>query len=155
MVNIGDTARRTSDPATPARHPLQLDLVQHHVLVEHADGATREVMAAALRRAGFEVSVCAGPASFRGGRCSLVVDGACHVVEHPDAVVCGLDLDAGETRAVLAAHRKQSVGDAVIVEATATKAAAHADAIEGLRRLPFPCSWDTLVEAVREAVDAT
>lgn len=152
MVKIGDEVRGDLRPFRPTRSGGCNGPVQHHVLVEHADGATREVMAAALRRAGFEVSVCAGPASFRGGRCSLVVDGTCHVVEHPDVVVCGLNLDAAETRAVLAAHRAQEVGPALIVEATATKAAAHADAVDDARRLPFPCSRETLVEAVREAV---
>lgn len=122
------------------------------ILVEHPDTATRDAMAAALRRAGYTVLECGGPRSLPGGRCRYVTEGDCDLVRAADAVVCGLNLDAPATVEVLRLHRAHAIGIPVIVEATRPRADQHADLLAGTTRLPFPCSRDSLVQAVGDAL---
>lgn len=127
---------------------LPNDACVRRILIEHTDGAARDVMARALTEAGYAVETCRGPAK---GNCPLVNGGDCPMAQSADVIVCGLHLANAENRAVLHAHEVRSPGTPVIVEASAWQAKEYATAVRSAHVVEHPLSRESLVDAVRHA----
>lgn len=91
------------------------------VLIEHADAARADALAASLRQAGYAVAICPGPAP--GERCPLAKGDGCAAVVGADLVVSGLGLETPAAREALGALRTQAPRLPIVVEADADEVA--------------------------------
>jgi len=117
---------------------------RRRVLVECDDPTIQDGLARVLDESGYEVSVCAGPASRTAG-CPLVAGGHCGLVENAQVVVHALDPAVLPNREVLAALGVGCPDTPIIVEA----GFASGDEPPNVRRVRFPVSRAALLDAVR------
>lgn len=126
------------------------------VLVENEDPAMVWADERVLRRAGYGTRFCAGPAgpraSFPYGRCLLVEDGRCPLVEGADVVVFGLGLGQPYARAVLHALRTRLPDIPVCIDAPGPEVSNHPNLVAGCTAVPFPDAGSGLLAAVRGAL---
>lgn len=121
------------------------------VLIEHADGDRADALAVSLRRAGYAVAICPGPAP--DDRCPLADDENCAAAEGADLVVSGLGLELAGTRDALAALRTRLPRTPLIVEAPLQHAARWYRLVEGCELVEPPASPDHVVERVRALLE--
>jgi len=114
------------------------------VLVECDDPAIQDGLERVLRESGYEVSLCAGPAS-RSSGCPLVVSGQCGLVEDAQVVVHALDHTDRSNRDVLAALVRSAPDTPIVVEAGLVAEDEPGDA----RRVRFPMSRGALLDAIQ------
>jgi hypothetical protein len=117
------------------------------VLIEDAGEGVDLATATALRRAGYAVAVCPGPAS--GDPCPLVKHGECSWAAGADVVVSRLGLGVRPTREIVDALRRRYASKPLVVEASDHDALVWGELLEGCRVLEAPATPDTVVDAVR------
>jgi hypothetical protein len=137
-------------PTEPAPGPAAG--ARGRVLIENPHGVLVDAYEDALRAAGFEVGSCAGPSAAEP--CPLVTEEACPLVAGADVVVCGLDFDQPESRAVLDALRTHHGGAAVVVQVPDRQVGEVAPAAAGFRLVPASVDPADLVAAVEGALAA-
>jgi hypothetical protein len=115
------------------------------VLIEHADKERAYSLAAAFRRAGYTVAVCAGPAA--GDPCPLAGDDGCPLAQVSTVIVSSLGFETREARETLAAQRSLLPETLLIVEADGKAAAAWPELLDGCETVP-PGPPEELVERV-------
>jgi len=125
------------------------------VLIEHPDPATVWAEAEAMRDAGYDVAVCAGPtrASDRTSKptaCPLLVDGRCALVDHADVVVSTTDL--GDSQRVLAALSRRET-PALVVESTKPTLDRGDHELGDAVVVESPVTEGRLLEAVADALE--
>jgi DNA-binding response OmpR family regulator len=120
------------------------------VLIEHPDDATGLRLASALRREGFAVAVCPGPAESE--RCPLTGPEGCALAHGADVVVSALGLDRSTGREVLGALRARLAGTALVVEVVPELEDELRDLLAGCHVVESPVDPDELVASVREAL---
>jgi DNA-binding NtrC family response regulator len=123
------------------------------VVIESANRDAALALLAALDAAGFDVTVCGGPAALPGHVCPLVDGVPCPWVDHADVVVHDLDLDKAEHRAVLRTLRRTHPDIPVGLELPTATARQHAALLHGCRVI-YPFDMDRLVQAVTDAAAA-
>ncbi len=114
------------------------------VLVECDDPTIQDGLERTLRDSGYQVSVCAGPAS-RSSGCPLVVSGQCGLVEDAQVVVHALDQGDHSNLEVLAALLRDAPDTPVVIEAGLAGEGESGD----VRRVQFPISRASLLEAIQ------
>jgi hypothetical protein len=121
------------------------------VLIEHADEARSEALAAALRRSGFAVTICPGPTP--SDRCPLAGDAGCAAAVGADAVLSGLGLGTPEAREALAALRVHAPRTPLLVEADAAAAARWPELLDGCDLVAPSATPAQLVERLRAMIE--
>jgi hypothetical protein len=124
------------------------------VLIEHPDPATLWAEAEAMRDAGYDVAICAGPtrASDRTSApvaCPLLVDGRCALVEYADVVVSTTDL--GDSQRLLATLSRRT-SPALVVEATKPTIDRGDYELGDATVVEVPVTEGTLLDAVADAL---
>lgn len=126
------------------------------VLIEHPDPDQALDLAGAVRRAGFTVGICRGPA--RSGdpptRCPLHKLEPCIAVEGADVVITALDLADEDGVGVLRGLRTRYPSKPLVVAATASQSLEFADVLDGCTVVPVDGGSDAVVAAVSEAFTA-
>lgn len=125
---------------------------QPRVLIEHPDDAVALEFASALRREGFSVAVCPGPAESE--RCPLTGPEGCAAAHGADVVVSALGLDGSTGREVLEALRARLTDTALVVEVAPGLEDELGDLLEGCQIVTSPVDSERLVVSVREALAA-
>lgn len=126
------------------------------VLLECDDTTVQDGVERVLRESGYAVAVCCGPATRIAGRCPLVHEGRCGLVEEADVVVHALDPSRSEHREVLAAIEHERPRTPVVVEVTDGGDRREAELLAPTYRVRYPMSRETLLSAVDAALaDAT
>jgi CheY-like chemotaxis protein len=120
------------------------------VVIEEADPAARDIMAATLEAEGFHVDTCPGPS--RDRPCPLVQGDDCDMVQHADVVVCALHLANSQARDVVRVLRLRCPGTPVVIAASSWQASRYSDTVREARVLEHPVKRDSLVAAVRDAL---
>ena len=123
---------------------------QPRILIEHPDDAVGLELASVLRREGYAVAVCPGPAESE--RCPLTGPEGCAVAHGADVVVSALGLDGSTGREVLEALRARLAGVALVVEVDPALEDECRDLLEGCQIVSSPADPDRLVASVREAL---
>ena len=123
---------------------------QPRVLVEHPDDAVGLELAAALRREGFAVAVCPGPAE--SSRCPLTGPEGCATAHGADVVVSALGLGGPTGRGVLEALRARLGETPLVVEVEPDAYAEVGDLLDGCEVITAPIDAGELVGAVRTAL---
>ena len=116
------------------------------VLIEHADEARADALAAALRRAGYAVACCPGPEP--GGRCALAGDG-CAAAAGADLVVSSLGFETAEAREALGSLRTRLPHLPVVVEAGEHDRALWPELVDGCAPFAPAAAPEQVVEHVR------
>ncbi len=124
------------------------------VLIEDAAEDAGSPVIDALRRAGFAVAVCPGPAGVGAPRCPLVDHGECPLVEGADVVLWGLGLDRPEGRRELEALRARHPRLPVVVRAPAEEAARWAEAVADATVVAPSAAPDEVVAAIAALTEA-
>jgi hypothetical protein len=125
--------------------------VGRRVLVECDEPTIQDGMERVLRERGYAVAVCAGPTSRNSGRCPLVVEGHCGLVEDAHVVLHALDPADSANRDVLAALVGSCPGTPIVIELSdATDDMIDLGSGE-VRQVRFPMDRATLVDAVERA----
>jgi RimJ/RimL family protein N-acetyltransferase len=119
------------------------------VLVEGL--GARGPTAQALRRAGFDVMGCAGPAA-QGVSCPVWRGEPCPLADGADAIVVAVPAEAGAAR-LLASHRRLAPCTPLVVEVADPTAAAGPDPGPQGRRLPVGVTSARLVETLELLLD--
>jgi hypothetical protein len=144
----------TSKKAPPLLHPEEWPggTDKPRVLIENPDRAELWAHAEVLRKAGYEVALCSGPAASEehGGRtqCPLVSEGHCPLVDGADVVVSTTSLTDG--REILATLTARGT-PALAVEGTASELARDGDVLGDAVRLTLPVLPSQIVDAVEQA----
>jgi DNA-binding NtrC family response regulator len=87
-----------------------------HVLVVHRDEDVADLEVDELRRSGYEVSLCTGPAA---GPCPLLMDRTCWMADAADVLVCDVRSSADEGRELITWFRERYPVTPVILTAAA------------------------------------
>lgn len=124
------------------------------VLVENPDDAAGLASASILRRAGYAVAVCCGPAERRRPpeRCPLVGPDGCALVHGADVIVSSLGLERPEGRAVVQALRARYPETPLVVEVAPGEADRYRQALDGCDVIPSSVTPEQLLTAVRGAL---
>lgn len=135
-------------PAPDSRlSPQPWQWVGPRVLVEHPDADAAADVVAALRRSGFAVAVCPGPAD--GGLCPLATEDGCAAAEGADVVVSALGLGTPETRAALSALRRRLPETPLLVTATAAEAERWPELVYGAALVDPSAPAEQVLDGVR------
>jgi hypothetical protein len=116
------------------------------VLLEHPDRKVLWEAAHALREAGYEVRICAGPDD--GERCPLTEFGSCRLVEEADVVVTSTRLADAEE---LLETYSQCGGPRLVVEAPSSEFEGIAERLPRAVFVPRPLDERSLRAAVGRA----
>ena len=130
--------------------PQPWDWPRPRVLLELPEREDREAYADALRRAGYSIAVCPGPAA--AGHCPLAGDEGCAAAHGADVVVSALGLDRPEGREPLVALRARLPHLPVLVEADAEAPARWPELVREDERLEPGTAPTELVERVGKAL---
>lgn len=122
------------------------------IVIENAHGLERTAQAATFEDAGYDVSVCGGPAASGESGCPLVSSGSCPLIDGADLVFFDLDLDRVENREVLRHLRMQHRETPVVVEVPAETARRYHALLEGCE-VVLPFDADKLLAAVDRVAD--
>ncbi len=121
------------------------------VLIEHADEAGSDALAAAVRRAGYAVAVCPGPTA--EARCPLAGDPGCAAAHGADAVVSRLGLETPEAREALAALRAQVPRTPLLVEADEADAERWPELLAGCELVAAPAAPEQIVSRLQSMLE--
>ena len=130
--------------------PQAWDWPGPRVLLEQPYQADTQAQVDALRRAGYAVAVCPGPAA--EDRCPLTGDAGCAAARDADIVVSRLGLERTETRDALTALRTRLPRLPVLVEAEEHTASRWPDLVRTGERLEPGLGPLELVGRVDEAL---
>jgi hypothetical protein len=133
--------RHRSAPAGPPG-PWNPEGRGRKILIEHHDGAVRDVLGRNLEVLGFQVRTCGGPDD--PVACPLLEQGACAAVEGADVVVTGLLIDPWGRR-VLHAMQQRYPGVSLVAEGP-SYLADHLDPRPD--QVVFPLRMEPLVAAI-------
>lgn len=122
------------------------------VLIEHPDESAGLALASSLRRAGYAVAVCPGPAETE--RCPLAGPEGCAVAHGADVVVSSLGLRSPESREVLESLRARRPETPLVVEVEPDDERDWGELLEGCDVVVSPVEPEALVSAVRRALGA-
>lgn len=136
--------RRSPPPDRPA--PWGDDHQHRRVLVEHHDGATRDLVARDLAARGYDVRTCAGPDDRVG--CPVLNQRPCPAVDGADVVVTGM---LGHTRGRFITRRIRQRHPDLPIVADATDWAMERVADDVDVQQVFPLRRESLAEAVAAA----
>lgn len=132
-------------PSHPPTFPSDAPPGRPRVVVECADPAYADLLAATIRELGIGVVVCPGPEGLGGaGGCPLVRSGTCEAVEAADLVVSSLRVDHPEEAAVLGALASRGTTIKVLIERPT----------DATRRLADRVGWPTVLPLSREELRA-
>jgi hypothetical protein len=124
------------------------------IVIENVSAMDRVHLAEIFGEAGYDVSTCGGPSTLRGGRCPLVTDGGCPMIEGADLVFFDLDLDREDSREVLHSLRSLHPELPVVVEAPEAALRAHHELLVGCEVvLPYDAE-SLLAGAARAALSS-
>lgn len=121
------------------------------VLVEQPDPERADALVSVLRRAGYSVTVCSGPAA--GERCPLAAGEECPAAAGADAVVSGLGFESDETRSVLTALRRRLPHTPVVVDTDAEQAARWPQLVSGCELVVGPVEPGEVLGRLQLALD--
>jgi CheY-like chemotaxis protein len=121
------------------------------VLLECEDASIQDGAERALRELGYAVAVCGGPATRNAGRCPLVAEGRCGLVEDADVVVHALDPDRDEHCEVLSAIRQHRPDTPVVVEVSSVAGTQDPAALAARHHVRYPMTRESLLAAVEAA----
>lgn len=133
-----------------ALRPQAWDWPGPRVLLEQPYREETPARVDALRRAGYAVAVCPGPAAEE--HCPLAGDEGCAAAHGADVIVSSLGLDTVEAREALAALHTRLPRLRVLVEADAAAAARWPQLVREGDRLDPGISPAELVERVEAAI---
>ena len=150
LTNVLSGAGRLDGAGAPL-DPQPWEWAGPHVLIEHADEARADALAAALRRAGYSVACCPGPAA--GGRCPLADDG-CAAAAGADLVVSGLGFETTAARDALGALRTRLPRLPVVLEVGAGDAERWPELVDGCTVVAPPAAPEQVVAQVRATLRA-
>lgn len=121
-------------------------------LVECENPAIQDGLTRVLREHGYTVAVCEGPQARAARTCSLVVDGACGLVDGADVVVHALDATESAHQTILSSIREHVPETPVVVEVGPTDVDAQsADVVAGCEQVRYPIDRQALIDAVDRA----
>lgn len=118
------------------------------VLLECDDLAIQDGLERVLHESGYDVSVCAGPASRRAG-CALVETGRCGLVDDAEIVVHALAAGEYANREVLTSLVHDHPETPIVLEASLVSGEAPGN----VRRVNFPMSRTALLAAIGHEAD--
>lgn len=113
-VALSNGAEMTKGAAR-ALAPQPWDWPSPRVLLEQPEGTNVDRRIEALRRAGYAVAICPGPAA--EARCPLAGDEGCAAAAGADVVVSSLGQETAQAREALAALRERLPGRPLLIEA--------------------------------------
>jgi hypothetical protein len=145
-------SRETTGEAIP-RWPSGRD--RPRVLVENPDFGVGYAVEHVLRDDGYDVALCGGPDRLPHHECPLIFEGRCGAVEGADVVVHSLNPDRPDHASVLRGLRSRYPDVPVVVEVPGPTAARHPGLLHGCVVLASPAKRETLVAAVRQALEAS
>jgi len=137
-----------------SRHPIPTwpdSTVSPKVLLECEDASIQDGAERALRDSGYTVAVCNGPATRNSGRCPLVTDGRCRLVEEADVVVHALDASRDEHCEVLSAMRQHQPDMPIVVEVSTASDTRDSALLATTHHVRYPMTRETLLAAVLTA----
>jgi DNA-binding NtrC family response regulator len=121
------------------------------VLIEHADETRADTLAAALRRAGYAVAVCPGPAD----TCCPLADGdGCAAAFGADLVVSGLGFETSAAREALHALKTRAPRVPLVVMANAEDIRDWPELVDGCSlSMPYAAPADRVVKLVKASLE--
>ncbi|MBI4728338.1 MAG: HAMP domain-containing histidine kinase [Acidobacteria bacterium] len=141
----GGASFRVSLPGWPRREH------RARVLVVDWDGSVDWAEAEILRRAGYDVAICGGPAHpWAASTCPLVERGRCALVSGADAVAFGLTHPTPEAIEVARAYRGHAPGTPMVLEVPAAETARYGRLFEGCDVVAAPVTADRMVGLLGE-----